>query len=133
MKLPNKLKKLLENLPPCQKQQILVWYCDPDEAPPFMFCDNQFCGECVLFKSTIEVVCPYCKGTISSIVVVPKNELALCRTMDCKCRREFRIVFSKALCDFCPFKAKCLSKPLVQPKISLHEKIFDFPSYKGQN
>lgn len=128
MKLPNKLKKLLENLPPCQKQQILVWYCEPSEATPFMFCNKQLCDECILFKSTIVLVCPYCNTSKALTVVVPKNRFALCRTMRCFCGREYRIVFTKVFCTFCPFKARCLSIPAIQPKISLHEKIFDFPS-----
>ena len=123
MKIPAKLKKILKDVPPCQRRQLEEWYRYPTRIQSFFFCQDQSCDPCLLYRSTMRTKCPYCGGTLASTVVVPINEIAICRKTQCKCNREYRIVFTKKLCEVCTMKANCLSIPSVFPELDLHEKI----------
>jgi hypothetical protein len=123
MKTPAKLKKILKGLPPCQERQIKNWYEHPALSQSFVFCRDSACDPCILYRATMITICPYCKTSIATTVVVPNNRVALCRKMNCICSREYRVVFTSELCNICILKAKCLSVPIMIPELILHEKI----------
>lgn len=123
VKLPSKLTKILSNVPPCQKRQLEEWFKYPTGIQSFFFCLDQPCEPCLLYRSTMVTICPYCSGSSATTVVVPKNGIALCRKVQCKCTREYRIVFTRILCEVCELKANCLSIPIAIPELCLHEKI----------
>jgi hypothetical protein len=123
MKIPSKLRKILDGLPPCQEKQISTWYHSPQTIEPFIFCKDHACEECILHKATMITKCPYCGTSVATTVVVAKNGFTLCRVVQCVCRQQFRVVFCDIFCNSCKCKAQCLSVPTVKPVVRLHEKI----------
>jgi hypothetical protein len=121
--LPAKLKKILQDLPPCQVKQIKRWVHENSGSPPFIFCDGFPCEICIQYKATMITICPRCETSVATTIVIPKNGKALCRNVNCVCGREYRIVFNKEFCDICERKVECLSIPITIPELCLHEKI----------
>jgi len=119
-----KLNQILKDMPPCQERQIKFWLKQIESTPPpFLLCNDHPCVTCILFYSTMKSTCPYCRGTYESSIVLPRNRLALCRNIVCKCGQEYKIIFNKILCELCDKKVECLSMSLVTPELYFREKI----------